>query len=109
MRVLPLRISGQVVLNGSGAGTIEFTVDVSLWFLQVAAVRVDPRPVILEPECSIYVDGTFVGGSQAASLDSDTTFNQSVEQQRIVKAVWTGGDAGSVASISFTGTKTVDP
>jgi len=109
MRVIPLRVTGSVVLNGSGAGTLRFTVDVSEWFIQVAATRVDPRPVTLEPECSIYVDGAFVGGSQAASLDSDTTFNQTVEQQREVKVIWTGGDAGSIASVTLTGKQTVNP
>lgn len=109
MRTLPLRITRTVTLNGSGAGTIQFTVDVPLLNIQVVALRVDPRPVTLEPECSVFIDGTFVGGSQAASLDSDTTFNQVVEQQRQIKAVWTGGDAGATATITFSGMKTVDP
>lgn len=109
MRTLPLRISDQVTLDGSGNGQVEMTCDVTSWKLNMAGVRVDPRPVILEPECTIYINGQFVGGSLSASMDADTTFNQLLQQGEKIQAVWTGGDPGKTAILSLTGFKTVDP
>jgi hypothetical protein len=109
MRTLPLRIADQVTLDGSGNGQVELTCDVAGWTLNMAGLRVDPRPVTLEPECQIFINGQFVGGSLSASMDADTTFNQSMQQGEKIQAVWTGGDPGKTAILSLTGTKTLDP
>lgn len=109
MRTEPFRVSDQVVLDGNGAGQVELTCNVVAWTLQTAGLRVDPRPAVLEPECSIYINGQFVGGSQTASMDADTTFNQYMQQGEKIQAVWTGGDPGKTAILSLTGSRTMNP
>ncbi len=108
-RTLPLRISDQVTLDASGNGQVELTCDVAGWTLTMAGLRVEPRPVDREPEAQIFINGQFVGGSLSASMDSDTTFGQTMQQGEKIQAVWTGGDPGKTAILSLTGTKTVDP
>lgn len=109
MRTLPLRVSDQVTLDANGDGQVELTCDVQGWSLSMAGLRVEPRPVTLEPECTIYINGQFVGGSLSASMDADTTFNQEMQQGEKITAVWTGGDAGKTAILSLTGTRTLNP
>ena len=108
-RQIPLRESEQVVLNGTGGGQVELTCNVKGWQIATAALQVQPRPVTNEPECSIYINGQFVGGSVTASMDADSTFNQNMQQNEKIQAVWTGGDAGKTAILSLTGTQTLNP
>ena len=109
MRKLPLRESGEVTLDANGDGTVELTCDVEQWDIAMCGLRVQPRPVTLEPECSVYIDGLFVGGSQSASLDSDSTFNQMMQKSQKIRAVWTGGDVGSTAILTLTGSRILNP
>lgn len=105
MQTLPFRLVKTVMLNGSGAGAINFSPTVGTWEVsQVAALASSNTN---EPEFSVFIDGVFVGGSYSGSKTTDTTFNQEVQAQQVLQGVWTGGDAGAIATMVITGKKTV--
>lgn len=103
-----------VVLNGSGAGTARLGPVGSreVWSPAVASVSVATN--VAEAQCKIYVGdsvipGNYVDGTLSGST-GDSTDRVSASQLPLgwfIWAVWSGGDAGSVATLNVTGTKTV--
>lgn len=106
----PLNVSGSVTLNGSGSGTVSLGPNVGQrWSNITASIQVS-QPVTNEPMCSLYmgaaatsdnlIDGTYTG-----SLNSSTnTSNRPLTAGQKIFAVWSGGDAGSRATLTLTGT-----
>lgn len=110
--ILPNSVS--ITLNGSGAGTARIGPESAreTWNAQVASVHV--ATTVVEAQCRIFVgtdtastnyrDGTLSGSTG----DSTDRVNASpIPFGQWVWAVWTGGDAGSMATLAVTGTKTI--
>jgi hypothetical protein len=103
-----------VVLNGSGAGTAKIgpAGAFETWQAEAAAVSVATNTA--EAQCRIYVgtDATapnYVDGTLSGST-GDSTGRVSARPLKLgdyVWAVWSGGDAGAVATLNVTGTRTV--
>jgi hypothetical protein len=101
-----------VVLNGSGNGTAKIgpVGARETWYAAVASVSVSTN--VKEAACRIYVGdqpiaSNFADGTLSGST-GDATGRVSaapITLGRYVWAVWTGGDAGAVATLSVTGTR----
>ncbi len=112
MRQFPLSVSATVTLNGAGAGTAstgpQFPREV--WDVSVASVSVATNTA--EAVCKVsqgaVAGQTFVDGTTWGSTgDSTSNFSAPVYLGSRVFAVWTGGDAGAVATLTVTGTRRV--
>ena len=102
------------VLNGSGGGTAKIgpAGPAEVWNAQVASVSVSTNTA--EAQCRIYVGdqpaaNNFIDGTLSGST-GDATSRVSARPLKLgdfIWAVWSGGDAGSVATLNVTGTRTV--
>lgn len=109
-RLLEIR---QVSLNGAGNGTASVgPFGREIWHPATVSIKVSTNTN--EAQCSIYtgsdttdrnfVDGTFSGSSGDST---DKLAGQDVTPGNQVFAVWTGGDANALATLSIQGTKTI--
>ena len=112
MRQLPLNAKAYVTLDGSGNGTASIG-PLSLgevWDGLTAAVRVATN--VNEAICSVYSGaaadaGYFRGATTWGSTGDSTGQLSQVRVGGQVFAVWKGGDAGALATLTVTGTRTV--
>jgi hypothetical protein len=111
---VPLNESAIVVLSGSGAGTAKVGPLSAREVWSPSNVHVSVSTHVNEAECAIYVGDaveartyidTTVSGSSGDSSDRVNATRVPVGWQ--VWAVWTGGDAGAIATLTVTGTKEV--
>ncbi len=107
MRKQSLSKQDSAVLNSAGGATLEFgpTLHGVEWLIQTIGVTSDSLDP--EPTVKVYKNGVFVGGSFAATLDADTTFNQTLLNQQRLRVVWEGGDPGKTVTVSLTGVETI--
>lgn len=114
MNTVPLSESRTIVLNGSGNGSISISPRSAREIWHPENIHVAVSTNINEAQCNIYVgdsaiqsnfrDGTFSGSSG----DSSDRINADVVKVGShIFAVFTGGDAGAIASAIVTGTKDV--
>lgn len=109
-----LNTSARVTLGAGGSGRLELGPDTGApyWSLTrwlVKTTRPGQAPV---PQCSIYLDSEDDNGLQDVTYDgSRDASDVDVELQRgqHLIAVWTGGQAGDVATLSVTGWKDSAP
>jgi hypothetical protein len=103
-----------VVLDGSGNGTAKVgpTGAREVWSPAVASVSAATN--VNEASCKIYVGdqptpANFTDGTLSGSTgdSTDRVAGSQVPLGWYVWAVWAGGDAGSVATLNVTGTKTI--
>lgn len=102
--------SNNVVLDGSGNGTVSVgpTRPREHWQVLGASVKVSTNN--LEARCSIYVgpqvaDPYFISTSiTGSSGDSCGLGNKDIQSGQQIWAVWTGGDPGSIATLKVEGT-----
>jgi hypothetical protein len=103
-----------VVLDGSGNGTARIGPAGAreTWFPAVASVSA--ATAVKEAQCRIYVGPAaapqyFIDGTLSGSTgdSTDRVASQPVPLGSFIWAVWAGGDAGSVATLNVTGTRTV--
>jgi hypothetical protein len=112
VRQLPLNVSAQVTLDGSGDGTASIGPLSSgeVWSGLTAAVRVATN--VNEAICSIYSGAAATAGYGRGATTWGSTGDSTSQLSEVrvggqVFAVWTGGDAGQVATLTVTGTKLV--
>lgn len=116
MRTLTLSVTAEVTLNGSGNGTAQAgpTSPGEIWYPAVVSVGTQETTVTSEAQCKIfagpapaqpnYVDGTLSGST------GDSTTNiagRVLRAGQYVFGTWAGGDAGAVAFLNISGTRTV--
>lgn len=106
---------GTVTLDGSGNGTVQLTPDgpTEHWAIAVAAVKISTN--VAEAICRVYVgpsatDPYFVDASFGGSTGDNTDRVAGYDIFRSgphpsVFAVWAGGDAGAIATLTLTGTR----
>jgi|SRR5882762_6629951 len=113
MTINPLDGANNVTLNGSGNGTTSLgPLNGQTWNVNNVGIQTNTRtnPNAAVPECSIYIGGApiaafFIDGTNTGNLDStDRTASFPITQGNRIWAVWTGGDPGSVATLSIVGT-----
>ena len=113
LTIVPLNDARNVTLDGSGNGQVSFGPILGQeWTVTNAGVQTSTRanPAASVPQCSIYIGGApvaqfFIDGTNTGSLDStDRTSSFPFTQGSKIWAVWTGGDPGSVATLSIVGT-----
>lgn len=108
-RTIPLRKRDQVTADASGGGQVEIrnTVHGTVWNVRLIGLEGQPRPFTDEPECLVYRDGMFIGGSGSGSMDSDSAINETVNTGEGIQAVWTGGDPGATYILTLSGEQTI--
>lgn len=106
----------QVTLNGSGAGTARLGPSGHgvVWTLGTISVRTAQTVSTGTCQCSIYagddasatnfVDSTFSGDTGDST---DTASGMQIRLGRYVFAVWSGGVAGDIATLTINGTMEV--
>jgi hypothetical protein len=112
-RQLVLNASASVTLdvNGNGQAQLGPTLPGTSW--QVGTIAVQVTTNVNEAQCNVYVGiqpiaGSLIGATSTGSTgDSDDLGGQNVWPGQSIIAVWEGGDAGSVATISVFGQQTV--
>ena len=109
-----LNAGKSVTLDATGAGTLTlgpqdqrgtqtWTIDGLLW--SSTAARIGKTPI---PRIQIYQDVVSPGNLQAQSYDGSfgsASGSLVLQQGSVLVAVWTGGQAGDVLSLTVTGTK----
>jgi hypothetical protein len=112
VRQLPLNVSAQVTLDGSGNGAASIgpLSPGEVWSGLTAAVRVATN--VNEAICSIYSGAAATAGYGRGATTWGSTGDSTSQLSEVrvggqVFAVWTGGDAGQVATLTVTGTKLV--
>lgn len=105
----PLNKSTTIVLDGSGIGRARLgpTFGPATWNVQVTSVRTSQPGQGNIPQCALY------RGTEDATGYIDTTYDGSADSCDIpftllqgsqAIAVWTGGNAGNVATLTLIGT-----
>lgn len=111
---VPLNETGIVRLSGAGAGTAKVGPISAREVWSPDNVHVSVASNTNEAQCTIYVgdspiqrnlrDGTFTGSSGNAS---DKVNADKIKCGAYIWAVWTGGDANAIATLTATGKKSV--
>jgi hypothetical protein len=109
----PLNTSGSVTLNASGAGTVQLGPQAAeTWQLASAGITVPSASLSSPPACSIYAGssptpGYFVDGTYTGMLNNTGKVNGiMIFPGQAVYAVFSGGTAGNIATLSVFGTRT---
>lgn len=101
----------QITLDGSGNGhvTIGPKNAYQVWAPSSAACNVSSN--VNEPTFRLYLGsgagGQFLGGTYTGSNDSTGLNGISLYPGQTLYGVWSGGDAGAVATLAITGTMEV--
>jgi hypothetical protein len=111
---LPFQDFKTAVIAGNGTALVEMgpTSYKESWETWVVGVQNTPTPpalvLALVPTARIYLANIFVGGTFTGDLDSDTSMNLTIQSGQKLRAVWSGGDPGSLVTLTVTGTKVLD-
>lgn len=112
---VPLNENGSVVLDGNGNGQVAIgpLSAREVWNPSMVHVSAN-QDAVSEAQCQIFIgdvpiapnfrDGTFSG---SAGDSSDSVGGSVVKCGHKIIAVWSGGDAGVVATLAVTGTKEI--
>lgn len=108
-RTIPLRKREQTTADASGNGQVEIRNNHQgvTWTVRLIGLEGQPRPFTSEPECLVYHDGMFIGGSGSGSMDADTSITEIVQSGEGIQAVWTGGDPGATYILTLSGDETI--
>jgi len=104
--------SAQVTLDGSGNGAVAIGPSYSYQTWYPTQINVLVTSNVKEPVFKYYRGRTagqlnYLGGTYTGSNDSSDINGQTLHPGDTFYCVWTGGDAGAVASVSLSGTKEV--
>jgi hypothetical protein len=113
MRTLPLSVSAEVALDSTGSGTASIGPSSSGETWSVSAVGVHCATNTAEATARVYSGASaspryFVDATTWGSTgDSTDSVSGTLAVGMEVFAVWQGGDAGTTAYLTVTGTRTV--
>lgn len=106
---IPLAEYAQVTLDANGNGAVQIGPEKQResWMIQSMSVSVSSNTN--EPTFKVYRGSSsaitsLISGTYAGSFDTDTTFNYMLEENGKLTCVWTGGDAGALATVVVHGT-----
>lgn len=104
----PLVIGSSVTLDGTGAGQISLGPDQGPpnWRVTSIIIQTNRRGQAPIPAVQLYLDS--VAPSNSIGLSYDGSFGQASGEQQLVRgqhiiAVWSGGQAGDIASLTVNG------
>lgn len=105
---LALNTSARTTLDAAGAGRVELGPDSGppYWNVTKVVVTTDRPGQAPVPECSVYLDAEDANGLQDSTYDGSrdaTDVDIDVQRGQHLIAVWSGGQAGDVATLSVTG------
>ncbi len=112
MTDVPLSETQQITLDGTGTGTARLGPAFGQSW-SPSTVSVKASTAILEAQCRIYLgsdtsDVNFVDGTLSGSTgDSTDRITGPFRLPNYIFAVWTGGDAGAVATLSVLGSRDI--
>lgn len=101
---MPYPLSGAVKLDSSGNGTVTLAIPGALTFTRTTISTNQAATATPIPRCDLYrnavTTGTFLEGTYSGNLDvSDSAHDFDPGEQLLV--VWTGGVAGTIASVTL--------
>lgn len=107
-----LNTSDTVTLGASGSGRLELGPDTGppYWNVVKLVVKTSRPGQAPVPACSVYLDSEDDNGLQDATYDGSRDASDvdiDVQRGQHLIAVWTGGQAGDVATLSVSGWKDV--
>lgn len=111
------RASGYVTLDASGNGVVRLAPTGTKWKVESTSVKCAPvapaTAPVNEAQCRVYSDNigdTFIAdnGTYAGSTGDTSDTVHYVEDGHALYFVWTGGDAGAVATVTINGWQSVD-
>jgi hypothetical protein len=105
-----LEVTGSVTLNGSGAGTVRLAPAGESWLITNMSVKTNQTSVTNEARAQAYrrqvLDSTLIDSGTYSGSSGDTSDTQFLlTDGEPVFIVWTGGDAGVVATVTLQGFK----
>jgi hypothetical protein len=108
----PQSYSVSITLNASGNGTVTLGPQIAKEHWQVASATVSVSTNVKESQCSVFlgttpVSSTLYGQTETGSTGDTCTIGQDIQSGQLVIAQWTGGDVGSVATMTLTGERTI--
>ena len=110
---LPLNTSASVILDANGDGVAQCGPRLPGTSWQPATVAVSVATNDLEAQCNVFLGitpqaGSLIGATSTGSTgDSDDLGGQPIWPGQQIIAQWTGGDPGSLATLSVFGEQTV--
>jgi hypothetical protein len=108
----PQLYSVSTTLNGSGNGSVTLGPQIVKEHWQVDSATVSVSTNTIESQCSVFlgttpVSSTLYGETQSGSTGDTCAIGQDIQSGQLVIAKWVGGDAGSVATMTLTGSRTI--
>lgn len=103
-----LNTSARTVLGADGSGRVELGPDSGppYWNVVKFVVTTNRPGAAPVPQCTVYLDSEDDNGRQDSTYDGSKDASEAdIDMQRgqHLIAVWTGGQAGDVATLSVTG------
>jgi hypothetical protein len=100
----PLAETYTTVLDGSGNGSVQFgpTRQRQKW-LPPLTVAVATSTSVKMPTAQLFLGNQPQGGTYTGAQDADDLPALTLYAGQILRVVWTGGDAGAIASATITG------
>ena len=107
MATRQLHDSARVELDASGAGTVRLGPGRHGVRWTVRRITVQTSTATKVPEARVYRggvgDASFITGTFVGSFDVDDGLNEQLEHGEYLTVAWTGGDAGAVATATWSG------
>jgi hypothetical protein len=110
---VPLNVSASVVLSGTGAGTVSLgpTLPGVSWNPTAVAVVVTPISNSVTSVFKLYSGiaqaSNFIAGSYTGDINSAGLGLSPMQAGQILTGVWSGGNPGATATMTLTGTQTI--
>ncbi len=103
-----MQYSQSVTLDGSGNGQVQFGPTRTTWIVKRASVRTSTA--VNMPTAVLYRGtvnpGSIISDTYSGSGDTDSDINEEpLYPGQFYTCRWTGGDAGALATISYSGTE----
>lgn len=112
-QTVPLSASAQVVLNGSGNGSVTLGPQVpgQTWFPSGTSVQVNPTSTTVVSQFKLYngaaQPANFLGGTYTGDNNSDGLADCTLYCGQFMTGVWAGGNPGATATLVVSGTMSI--
>ncbi len=107
MAVRQLHDSARVTLDASGAGSVRFGPGRHGVRWTIRRITVQTSTSALVPRAKVYRgeigDAAFITGTFVGSFDVDDGLDEQLDAGEYLTVAWTGGDAGAVATATWSG------
>lgn len=101
----PIDVTKTVTLDSSGSGTVKIGPTSSGQTWRITRASVQTSTAVKVPQALLYQGNktTFISGTVSGSNDTDDALNVLLTGSGYIMCVWTGGDAGAVATLTVAG------